>query len=132
MKKKPIDVVAAILHANQKVLVGKRMATDTNAGKWEFPGGKIKPGESPENALKREIMEELGIEIENLSLFQEVQHDYSRYSVHILFYFVEIDQEIQVEQKSHDELRWINMMECSDLDFLEANWPVLEKLRTKS
>ena len=85
MSNKPIEVAAAILQAGSKVLIGKRMKGDSNAGKWEFPGGKINNDETPEEALKREIQEELGFELGHFSLFDQVQFDYPRYSVNIRF-----------------------------------------------
>lgn len=128
MKNKPIEVAAAILLADSKVLIGKRMKGDSNAGKWEFPGGKIHNNETPENALKREIKEELGYTLETFSFFDQIQFDYPNYSVNIRFYLCEIDSQIEVTLDSHDELKWISPDEMDDYDFLEANRVVLEKL----
>jgi 8-oxo-dGTP diphosphatase len=128
MKKPPIEVVAAILCANKKVLVGQRMADDSNAGKWEFPGGKIKLNETPEVALTREIEEELGVTLTDFTFFEQVHFDYDRYSVNIRFYLVDVKNEIDLKLSSHDELKWIYPHEHEQLDFLEANKNVLRKL----
>ncbi len=123
-----IDVVAAILCIDQKVLIGKRMQGDSNAGRWEFPGGKIKSGEDDEIALKREIKEELGIEISKFTLFDEVFFQYPRYNVSISFYLVNLPTNTKVHRITHDELKWIDPKEHTKFDFLEANRPILERL----
>lgn len=129
MTNKPIEVVAAILKTNKKVLIGKRMKGDSNAGKWEFPGGKIDADESPENALRREIKEELGFELRDFSFFDQIQFEYPRYSVNIRFYLVDMkSNEIEFVKDSHDELLWIEPKEHVKYDFLEANKIVLQKL----
>ncbi len=129
MTNKPIEVVAAILKAQNKVLIGKRMKGDSNAGKWEFPGGKIDANESPENALRREIKEELGFELKKFSFFNQIEFKYPRYSVNIRFYLVDInDSEIDLKKDSHDELLWIEPKDHDKYDFLEANKLVLQQL----
>lgn len=128
MNNKPIEVVAAILKTDKKVLVGMRMKGDSNAGMWEFPGGKINAGESPENALRREIKEELGFELKEFSFFDQIQFEYPRYSVNIRFYLVDIDDEIEFVKDSHEELLWIEPKDHDKFDFLEANKIVLQKL----
>lgn len=128
MKNKPIEVVAAILFDGKKVLIGQRMRGDTNAGRWEFPGGKISAGESPEQALKREILEELGFVLGHFEKFMEIHHDYPNYSVYIRFYLARIDANIHFEKNSHADLKWIDPKEVHEIDFLEANQPVIRKL----
>lgn len=132
MSRKPIDVVAVILQANQKVLIGKRMKGDSNAGKWEFPGGKIRPNENPEIALTREIQEELGIHVDQFTFFDQVQFDYPTYSVNIRFYLANVDKELECIKDSHDELEWISPSQINEYDFLEANKHVLQKLLEKN
>jgi len=125
---KPIEVVAAILKANNKVLIGKRMKNDSNAGKWEFPGGKIDSGETPEGALRREIWEELGIVLEDIEFFDQIQFDYPGYSVNIRFYLSDVENDVKLIQDSHDELVWIEPRNYDKYDFLEANKVMLKKL----
>lgn len=128
MIRKPIEVVAVILQANNKVLIGQRMKGDTNAGKWEFPGGKIRQNEQPEVALTREIQEELGIHVDQFKFFDQVQFDYPNYSVNIRFYLADLESEIECIKESHDELMWISPNQINEFDFLEANRNVLQKL----
>jgi 8-oxo-dGTP diphosphatase len=128
MIRKPIEVVAVILQANNKVLIGQRMKGDTNAGKWEFPGGKIRQNEQPEAALTREIQEELGIHVDQFKFFDQVQFDYPNYSVNIRFYLADLESEIECVKESHDELVWISPNQINEFDFLEANRNVLQKL----
>ena len=128
MSRKPIEVVAVILQANGKVLIGKRMKGDSNAGKWEFPGGKIRPNENPEKALTREIKEELGIDVDHFIFFEQVQFDYPNYSVNIRFYLSRLEEELDFVLDAHDELAWISPEQINEYDFLEANRNVLQKL----
>jgi 8-oxo-dGTP diphosphatase len=128
MKNKPIEVAAAIFKTDKKVLIGKRMQGDSNGGKWEFPGGKIHEGESAENALRREIKEELGFELEGFVFFDQVQFDYPKYSVNIQFYLVDVNDEMEFVKNSHYEMLWINPQDSDHYEFLEANKIVLRKL----
>lgn len=125
---KPIEVVAAILKFNNRVLIGKRMKGDSNAGKWEFPGGKVHVGESLENALRREILEELGIKLEGFVFFDHIQFEYPTYMVNIRFYLVDLHEPVNLVPTSHDELAWIAPKQYNEFDFLEANKMVLKKI----
>lgn len=123
-----IEVVAAILRSRNKVLIGKRRKNDSNAGRWEFPGGKVNDGESFEGALRREIQEELGIKLSALTFFDEVMHTYTSYTVHIRFYISDIGENVELFPTSHDDLRWIELHDHEKYDFLEANRGILKKL----
>jgi 8-oxo-dGTP diphosphatase len=81
------DVTAAIIIENKKVLVAQRADHGKMALKWELPGGKIEPGETPQQCLKREIKEELDIEVEVLGLFGESMYCYDFGDIRLLAYF---------------------------------------------
>lgn len=128
MNVKVIEVVAAILRSKNKVLIGKRRKNDSNAGRWEFPGGKVNNGETSEAALRREIQEELGIKLSALAFFDEITHTYPTYTVHIRFYISDMPENIELFPTSHDDLQWIELQDYKNYDFLEANRGILKKL----
>lgn len=82
-----IDVVAGILHQEGRILIARR-SCEEHRGEWEFPGGKIEPGESPVEALQRELDEELGIFVHQPSVLGAVLHNYPAKQVHIMFFAV--------------------------------------------
>ena len=79
-----IDVVGAVIRDGDRVLMAQRPEGKTQAGLWEFPGGKIEPGETPEEALARECREELALEIENPTVLRSVVHRYPEKTVRLL------------------------------------------------
>lgn len=80
------EVTAAIIINNRKVLIAQRAEDQKLAGKWEFPGGKVEAGETPEECLKREIKEELGIKIEVDKFFAESIYQYNTGTIKLLAY----------------------------------------------
>ena len=104
--KQKIDVTAAIIVKNEKVLAARRRPGIHLAGYWEFPGGKVRDGESPEDCLKRELQEELGINTKIGALFGENTYDYGAKVVHLLAYWVEhLSGDFKLID--HDEIRWL-------------------------
>ena len=85
-----IEVVAAIIERDEKVLIDKRPADGLLGGMWEFPGGKVEHGEDHPNALKRELREELGITVNLVDSFGVYKHAYTHFTVTVYPYFVEI------------------------------------------
>ena len=79
-----VDVVGAVIRDGERVLMAQRPEGKAQAGLWEFPGGKIEPGETPEEALARECREELALEIENPSVLRSVVHRYPEKTVRLL------------------------------------------------
>jgi 8-oxo-dGTP diphosphatase len=115
-----IPVVTALIRRGNQVLIGQRPPGHTLAGQWEFPGGKIERGESPESALKRELQEELGIEADIGPLRFAATHSYGDISIMILFYDVYYWKgEPKLQQ--HTELRWTTPREFLKLSIPEAN-----------
>jgi 8-oxo-dGTP diphosphatase len=121
-----IKVVAAIIRKEGRILIGKRRV-GTFAGKWEFPGGKMEPGETPEECLARELAEELGVEARVGAFFLSTRHTYSHTAIEFVTYETEI---VSGEPRLHDhnEIRWVLPGELSLYDFPEADKPVVEKL----
>jgi 8-oxo-dGTP diphosphatase len=124
-------VAAAVIEKEGKILIARRKQGDTQSGKWEFPGGKIEPGETPEACLKRELREELGIEAEVGAFLCSTRFAYLHMAVELLFYRTAyVSGEITLRE--HDRIEWVSPEALTDFDFLEADRPVLEKLKEEA
>jgi 8-oxo-dGTP diphosphatase len=122
-----IPVVAGFLKKENRILVGQRPENNSLAGLWEFPGGKIELGESPEEALIRELSEELGIQAEIGELKLSVTHSYNDVGIVILFYEV-LFWKGEPKAKHHLMLDWIYPEELKERSIPEANKKVLPKI----
>jgi 8-oxo-dGTP diphosphatase len=114
------------------ILAAQRPPGGWGAGKWEFPGGKLEMGEDPRAALVRECREELGVVIEPGEVFDVAAHSYADgLSVVLLFIRCRVfsgePQPIEVA-----DTRWVNANEILQLDWLEADWPIVEKWRASN
>lgn len=123
----PILVTAAVIREGDKVLLAKRKKGAHQSGKWEFPGGRIERGESPEACLKRELKEELGVEARITDIFQVVYHQYSRGPVLLLAYQAEITGRPQPLEAQAVE--WVDISLLDLYEFPPADLPLVEKLR---
>ncbi len=123
-----IDVAAALIFRNGKVLITQRHAEAHLGGLWEFPGGKREPDETFEQCLVREIREELAVEISVGKLFETITHAYPEMTVHLKFFACE-----QIRGKPQPlgcaALKWVNKSELKDYEFPAADARLLEKLR---
>lgn len=121
-KKRPtwIPVVAGLIRRKDQFLLGFRPNEEPVPSVWEFPGGKIEPGESPEDALIRELDEELGITVEVGPLRLSVTHNYGDVGVIILFYDV-IYWQGEPRAIYHEDLKWAGKKELKSLPLPEAN-----------
>jgi len=123
-----VVVVAAIIRRDSKILITRRFDHVHLPGLWEFPGGKVEPSESLEVALKREIREELGMEIRVDDEFFRVEHEYPTKTVRLHFFNCMI---VQHEPQPLDvaDLRWVGPAELSDFEFPAADAELITKLR---
>lgn len=122
-----IPVVTGLLRKGTKVLVGQRPVGHSLAGQWEFPGGKIERNESPEQALVRELQEELGIEAEIGEIKLASTHTYGDTGIAILFYEVQFWKG-EPKTVHHMELRWIEPEELHALPIPDANKKILNRI----
>jgi 8-oxo-dGTP diphosphatase len=125
----PIDVVAGVIRRDDgQLLITQRMAGDTLGGYWEFPGGKVDPGEDLKVALQRELREEIGVESEIGAEIHQIVHAYPDRDVRLYFYDVRIvsgePQKLEVA-----DLRWVTTDELMNYQFPEADRPLLNQLR---
>ena len=125
------QVSAAIITQNQRVLITQRDSEDEMGEKWEFPGGKVKPGESPQQCLRRELHEELGVIADIHDLFAVSKHVYPQLSVELRVYKASI-RSGQITLHVHQAYRWVSVDALETFDFLEADAPILRKLRNES
>ena len=122
-----VPVVAAIMRRQGKVLVGQRPQGASLAGTWEFPGGKIELGEAPEQALARELQEELGVNAEVGPLLFADTHTYGKTGIMFLFFEVKYWKG-QIKAQQHLELKWVTAKELSSLELPEAKSKFLKKI----
>lgn len=126
---KRIQVVAALIMREGAVLATQR-GYGEYAGGWEFPGGKVEPGETPEEALAREIKEELLVDIAVGEFFYQVEYDYPSFHLSMGCYLCSLpDQEITLQE--HSAARWLKPEELDTVDWLPADIQVVEELRKR-
>jgi len=126
----PIAVCAAVIEHQGEILLTERPEHKQQGGYWEFPGGKIDPGESPHFSLKRELREELDIEIAVGPVLETVYHHYTWGSVLIIAYRCRwLSGEIQhLEVADH---AWVTPNQLADYKILPADQPILGKIRSQ-
>jgi 8-oxo-dGTP diphosphatase len=120
-------VVAALVRDGTRILMSRRRADQPMPGKWEFPGGKVEPGESPIEALVREVREELGCEVEVGRVFEVVFHAYGEFDLYMLVYPATITggtpRALEVA-----EIAWVEAARLPELDLLPADFPLARAL----
>jgi 8-oxo-dGTP diphosphatase len=121
-------VSAGVIHQGGKILVGQRRLGDRHALKWEFPGGKVEAGESPRQALVRELREELQIEAKIGAELARYEHDYPSGSrVHLLFFAVR-EFSGDPAARAFQQIAWTDLHDLPELDFLEGDLDFVKRL----
>ena len=125
----PKIVVGGLIYQNKKILICQRKKEGDHPLKWEFPGGKLKDSENNKDALKRELKEELSIEINEMIFFDEYLYEYKKLSKNLKLVFFQIFQfEGEIQNKVHQQLKWIDISKLGDYDFLEGDLKIINKL----
>ena len=126
--KRIIEVVGAIICDGDRYLVGQRAAHKTQGGLWEFMGGKIEPGETPEQALARECREELDLEIENERIIDSVVHEYPEKTIRLTLIYCTPRPGSVPRANEHQAIRWVTTDEMREMDFAPADKELIQKL----
>jgi len=126
---KHIEVVAAIIKNKDKILCVQRGVNkfDYISKKWEFPGGKLEPLETKEQAIAREIKEELHLDIEVESNFLTVYHEYPDFKITMHSFICKAEND-NLTLTEHIDFKWLNSSEIKNLDWAAADIPIVEKL----
>lgn len=123
-----IEVAAAIIENEQgQILIARRKPGKSQGGLWEFPGGKLEPGESPEACLIRELQEEMWIEIVPYELFGINEHDYGNVRIKLIAYRAKYSHG-EIRLTDHDDYRWVERRELRDYEWAPADVGFVEGL----
>jgi 8-oxo-dGTP diphosphatase len=122
------DVAVAIITNDQdRMLIAKRKSGKVMAGCWEFPGGKIEPGETPEESLKRELEEEMNVTISVGDYIAEITYDYEWGPVRLIAYEASI-KEGEIQLLDHDAIAWVSPGEMQHYGMTPADEPLINDL----
>ena len=127
-RKKPIDVVAALIWEKDKFLICQRPANKTRGLLWEFVGGKVEPGESPQQALMRECMEELAITVDVGKQFMQVIHQYPDMLIRLTLFHCTIPHGFP-QALEHNALEWIHPSQTDNYNFCPADTDILAEIK---
>lgn len=124
---KTIEVVAAVILRDDRVLAARRSEDMSLPNRWEFPGGKVEAGESPSSALVRELREEIGCTVEVGSAIETTRHAYPFATISLATFYASV---VIGEPKpsEHAELRWCTADELSSLDWAPADLPTVKNV----
>ena len=126
-----VEVVAALIRDNDKILICQRPENKARALLWEFVGGKVEKGETKEQALVRECREELNVTLTVGDVFTEVTHEYPDITVHLTLFNATIAFGVP-EKIEHNDVRWVTVSELENYEFCPADEEILKRLKTFS
>ena len=121
-------VTAAILIQDDKVFIGQRKSGKQMANLWEFPGGKLEEGETPQECLVREMREEFGVEVAVREYFGESIYQYEHGSIKLLAYLVDWTGG-EMTLRDHQDCKWVSFNDLEGYEFVPADMPFVQKLR---
>ncbi len=126
-ERKTVKVVAAIIRKGDKIFATQRGYGDFKDG-WEFPGGKVESGEKPEDAIVREIKEELGADIRVTGFLTTVEHDYPTFHLSMDCFWAELKDGTEMTLLEHEAAKWLTFDELDTVDWLHADVKVVERI----
>lgn len=129
--KKKVDVVGAVIIKDDKVLCGLRSEKMALPLMWEFMGGKIEGKETPEEALTRELKEELNIDVVVGEMVADTVYDYPTIIVHLTTYYATIVNNSKIVPTEHEKVEWIDVAEIEKLNWAPADLPTVDVLLKK-
>lgn len=122
----PLRVVGAVIVRGDQILAARRAPGRSAAGLWEFPGGKVEPGESPQQALRREVREEMGVEVEIGWLIGRGEADAGDRDLHLDCYWARLEAMEPVSSTDHDRWEWVDRTRLQDRDWAGPDVPIVE------
>ena len=123
-------VTAAIIKYQEKFLIAQRKKEKNQGLLWEFPGGKQEQGETLEDCLKREIMEELHLPIIIEKFFMDTEYHYQEGAIQLFAYFARCEQNKIDYMDSHEQIKWVSLKDLSNYTFAPADRPIVLKLQS--
>jgi 8-oxo-dGTP diphosphatase len=127
--RQPVEIAVAVVEHEGRWLIGQREADRALPGFWEFPGGKIEPGETPAEAAMRECLEETGARVEVVGAYPETSHDYEHGAVHLHFLACRL---IEQQRPLPARFRWVATGELASFTFPPANASLLALLAART
>jgi len=122
-----MEVAAALIRQEDRYLIARRLDSAPLGGYWEFPGGKCMPGERYEDCVRREVREELGVEVEVMELYRVVEHVYPDKNIRLYFYRCRITSGVP-QPLGCQEIRWAKGQELGRYRFPPANEKLIQEL----
>ena len=129
-----LTVAAALIVRSSKLLVCQRRRDDSHPLQWEFPGGKVEPGESPAQALARELREELGVDARIGKELYRTRHRYgdSQSEFRLIFFHVDVDESARLQNLVFEKFEWADISSLPRYDFLAADKELVQLLASRS
>ena len=124
-------VIAAVIEKDGKILIAQRAKKDALFGKWEFPGGKMEPGETEEGCLKRELFEEFGIHAEIGSYICSSYFEHKGYPFEMRVFYVHSFSGEPILYE-HQQIKWVEKNELLQFEYPEPDLPIIQELLKKS
>jgi 8-oxo-dGTP diphosphatase len=124
-----VKVTAAVMETDGRIIIAQRKSTDHLAGKWELPGGKVEPGETPEQCLQRELKEEFDIDVRVDDYLGASIYHYEHLSIELMAYRTYWSGG-RIRAKDHADYRWVTPAELGQYDFAPADRPFVQRIRS--
>jgi len=128
MQHKVIHVAVGVILQGQSILLALRSNKQHQGGKWEFPGGKVEPGETVSQALNRELLEEVAINVTQSSAFMQLEYAYPEKTV-LLDIWLVTAFDGEPHGREGQPLRWVDIAELGSVEFPDANQPIVERIQ---